>query len=228
MIQRKRSIQALNDLEERCPVVQPDKAVIRSYKFRGYGQYQLISPYQNPSELMQLTRIVRERRPQTIVEIGTDKGGTLYVWTQALPSAERFVSIDLPGGEFGGGYTEGRATFYESFSEQPVTCLRKDSHKQRTKQSLLDTISRRDIDFLFIDGDHTYPGVKQDYHMYSDLMADNGIITFHDILPNPTAPRCNVDKFWDELKADQDTQEIIADDDQGGGAIGVVYCDDIS
>lgn len=224
-LQRKRSITALNNMEERCPINQPDKAVIRAYKYRGHGQYKTISPYQNPSELIRLTRLIQDQQPKTIVEIGTDRGGTLYVWTQALPSAERFVSIDLPGGDFGGGYSTGRATFYSSFTQKPVTCLRKDSHNPATKKALVNAINHEPIDFLFIDGDHTYPGVKQDHTMYKDLMADDGIIAFHDILPNPEASRCNVDRFWDGIKPDHTTTEIIADEDQGGGGIGVIHLD---
>lgn len=36
------------------------------------------------------------------------------------------------------------------------------------------------IDFLFIDGDHTYDGVKKDFELYSNLLSDNGIIVIHD------------------------------------------------
>lgn len=36
------------------------------------------------------------------------------------------------------------------------------------------------IDFLFIDGDHTYEGVKKDFDLYSKLLSDNGIIVIHD------------------------------------------------
>jgi predicted O-methyltransferase YrrM len=37
-------------------------------------------------------------------------------------------------------------------------------------------------DFLFIDGDHTYQGVKQDFQMYSPLVKKGGIVAFHDIV----------------------------------------------
>lgn len=36
------------------------------------------------------------------------------------------------------------------------------------------------IDFLFIDGDHSYDGVKKDFELYSKLLSDNGIIILHD------------------------------------------------
>lgn len=36
------------------------------------------------------------------------------------------------------------------------------------------------IDFLFIDGDHTYEGVKKDFDLYTQLLSDNGVIIIHD------------------------------------------------
>jgi hypothetical protein len=36
------------------------------------------------------------------------------------------------------------------------------------------------IDVLFIDGDHSYEGVKLDFELYSKIMSPNGIILIHD------------------------------------------------
>lgn len=37
------------------------------------------------------------------------------------------------------------------------------------------------IDYLHIDGDHSYEGVKKDFELYSQIMSENGIITIHDV-----------------------------------------------
>jgi len=36
------------------------------------------------------------------------------------------------------------------------------------------------IDILFIDGDHTYEGVKKDFELYSTILSKNGIVIIHD------------------------------------------------
>lgn len=36
------------------------------------------------------------------------------------------------------------------------------------------------IDVLFIDGDHTYEGVKLDFDLYSTILSPNGVIIIHD------------------------------------------------
>ncbi|MBP7552159.1 MAG: class I SAM-dependent methyltransferase [Spirochaetes bacterium] len=37
------------------------------------------------------------------------------------------------------------------------------------------------IDFLFIDGNHSYEGVKKDWDLYSPLLKPDSIVLFHDI-----------------------------------------------
>jgi len=40
----------------------------------------------------------------------------------------------------------------------------------------------RPIRFLWIDGDHTYEGVKEDIELFGPHLADGGIVAFHDVL----------------------------------------------
>lgn len=39
-----------------------------------------------------------------------------------------------------------------------------------------------EIDLLFIDGDHSYEGVKSDVAKFSPFVRDNGVMIFHDVL----------------------------------------------
>ena len=80
------------------------------------------------------------------------------------------------------------------------------------------------MDLLFIDGDHTYFGAKQDYEMYSPLVQKGGVIIFHDIRRYVAKPEAEVDKLWNELKKDNPKYYEIFDDadmDSGYG-IGVI------
>lgn len=36
------------------------------------------------------------------------------------------------------------------------------------------------IDFIFIDGDHSYDGLRQDWEVWSELVATGGVIALHD------------------------------------------------
>ncbi len=53
---------------------------------------------------------------------------------------------------------------------------------ETSEKAFYDYFVRQDIriDYLHIDGDHSYEGVKKDFELYSQLMSENAIITIHD------------------------------------------------
>jgi hypothetical protein len=53
---------------------------------------------------------------------------------------------------------------------------------ETSERAFYDYFVRQDmkIDYLHIDGDHSYNGVKNDFDLYSTIMSENGIITIHD------------------------------------------------
>jgi len=79
------------------------------------------------------------------------------------------------------------------------------------------------VDFLFIDGDHTYGGVKTDFEMYSSLVGKGGLIAFHDIVPGPPENVGGVPRFWSEIKPSFSYLELVKDWKQGGCGIGTIY-----
>jgi predicted O-methyltransferase YrrM len=187
--------------------------------------------FQKVSELKSLIALVRQRRPKAVVEIGTHKGGTLFAWCQAADPEALIVSIDLPDGLFGGGYSEEEARRFQDFAlpAQQLHTLRRNSHKRGTVRRLKSLLGGRPIDFLLIDGDHTYKGVKRDWEIYEPLVARGGLIAFHDILEHPKQPLCKVDELWSELAPHHRTVEFTDPDDDRGhgqwGGIGVVFKD---
>ena len=104
---------------------------------------------------------------------------------------------------------------------QSLRLIRADSHDKITLEKVL-SIYQESIDFLFIDGDHTYEGVKKDFEMYSPLVVDKGIIAFHDVAPHTPESGCEVNKFWNEIKPLYEHVEIIRDVDQKWAGIGVI------
>jgi predicted O-methyltransferase YrrM len=50
------------------------------------------------------------------------------------------------------------------------------------------SVTAEPIDFLFIDGDHTYAGLKGDWEGWSGLIIPGGVIGLHDSRPTPTRP----------------------------------------
>jgi cephalosporin hydroxylase len=180
-------------------------------------------------ELAPLLALLRRRSPRVVVEIGTAAGGTFYAWCGVADPEAVLVSIDLPGGPFGGGYTRDDVSTFRGYgrAEQRLHFIRADSHASETR-SLLETIlNGNEIDFLMIDGDHTYDGVRRDFEMYAPLVGDGNPIAFHDTLRHPDGSSCEVERFWNEIRGDYRHVEFA---DLGPdplapqyGGIGVLY-----
>ncbi|MEM4436803.1 MAG: class I SAM-dependent methyltransferase [Thermosphaera sp.] len=184
-----------------------------------------ITPIQVKEEIIQLLSLLAELKPKTLLEIGTAGGGTLFLFSQIAPLNATIISIDLPGGPFGGGYPEWRTPLYKSFAKkgQKIHLIRADSHDPKTLEIVREILDDRELDFLFIDGDHTYEGVKRDFEMYSPLVRKGGIIAFHDIVEHPPETGCEVSRFWNEIKYSYSYLEIVKSWDQKWAGIGVIY-----
>lgn len=184
---------------------------------------------QKPEELARLLALLLESPPRTVVEIGTDQGGSLYTYCQAADPEATIVSIDKPFGKFGTTVQERVPERVKTYVQgaQSLHRLSRDSHRKSTRRQLNKVLSGRSIDFLMIDGDHSYEGVRRDWELYSPLVSEGGIVAFHDILPHRTATECEVERFWREVREGRDYLEIIdePEDDQGWGpwaGIGVI------
>jgi len=184
-----------------------------------------IAPVQVRSELLYLLNILKEIRPRRILEIGTAKGGTLFCFTRVASEDAVIISVDLPRGPFGGGYPPLRIPLYRLFAlqNQRIFLIRGDSHKMETLNKVEKILNGETLDFLFIDGDHTYDGVKKDFEMYSRLVKKGGIIAFHDIVEHPHETGCEVSKFWNEIKVNYKHAEIVNNWNQKWAGIGVLY-----
>lgn len=224
---RKSGLRQLQTLEKKLLSKNVRFAV--PFVYHGKGFFKTIEPRQNPEEIESLYKAVLELSPRRILEIGTARGGSLYLWIQAASEDATIVSIDLPGGKFGGAYPACRIPFYQSFARfgQTLKLLRRDSHQAETIAEVGRIFCDKPIDFAFIDGDHTYEGVKADFQDYGPLVRPGGLIGFHDILPRPDLPEISVDRFWKELRDKYDYEELIGSEGSGRKiGIGLIHVGD--
>jgi len=123
-------------------------------------------------------RRLLERRPSyTFIEVGSYSGASfklIHTAFQRLGSPVRGYSVE-PGGT---------QQFYEVMATlRNVEHLRMLSDK--AAPLLADSLhaDRRKADFIMIDGDHSYEGVRNDILNYYPLLESGGIMIFHDYLP---------------------------------------------
>lgn len=193
-----------------------DNLIDWAMKFPSTG-YMRISSIQQRSEIMSLAKAVAELKPKIILEIGTARAGTLFIWAHLASS--KVISCDLDDASF-------RRSVYEAFpppgSSCKVTHLSGDSHTKEFLQKVEAELAGEKVDFLFIDGDHTEVGVEADYNDYHHLVRSGGIIAFHDIIEKQAIPTNQVYHFWKRVKQNAVTEEFINNPEQTGYGIGII------
>ncbi|HEY6149936.1 MAG TPA: class I SAM-dependent methyltransferase [Gaiellaceae bacterium] len=181
---------------------------------------------QKLEELVPALERIGELDPKRVCEIGTSAGGTLYLLTRVSAPDALIVSIDLE-------IPPPTAALRERFARpgQRLVSIAGDSHSEETAGELARVLGGEPLDALFIDGDHTYDGVRADFERYAPLVRSGGIVALHDVNEDFRTSRGvdspsisgEVPRFWRELRERYRTEELIADPEQDGYGIGLVF-----
>lgn len=124
------------------------------------------------------------------LEIGTWKGKSTYL----LGTTGEGTTIDWFKGS-----NEGAQLPYElpeleevekTLSGLPVTIINSDSKQVSWKNN---------ISFLFLDGDHTYCGVRTDYDKFSPYLSRKGYLALHDVAVKNRDPYPGVTTLYNQL-----------------------------
>lgn len=178
-----------------------DDILDTAFQFSGYGRYKELRPQQVREEFKELAKEVERVDPDSILEIGTANGGSYYVWCQYI-NPEEIVCIDFSLAE--------KYIRFLSFigGEIETTFLVENSLEEETVE-MVDKNVNGEIDFVFVDGAGPYDAKMEDFENYKEYVSDGGIIAFHDIGNRPDSPSSGGAKFWNEVKENYETREII-------------------
>jgi len=174
-------------------------------------------------EIVDFLYFAAEYAPVRICEVGLSVGGTNVMLTHALSSVRLVIGVDLRV------LNRSQLRYFADPSCSQVL-IDGPSCSERTLGTIEHSLGSEKLDLLFIDADHSYAGVKQDFLSYRHFVRDGGIIAFHDIVPDhrsfSAAAGCDVYLFWRKLKPFyQVTQEFVADYEQDGRGIGALLYD---
>jgi len=158
---------------------------------------------QDKNELAGLCKHIELLKPNVILEIGVHYGGTINLWS-------KFVVGDDPliiGVDISYDLTE------KSVMNSGFKLVKGDSKDDITLAEVKRILSGREVDYLFIDGDHLYPSVMNDYVKFLPLVRSGGIIGFHDIV-------YQTKEAWTEIKLKHKIfEEFICTDHLGIGIV---------
>lgn len=124
-----------------------------------------------------------------MLEIGVNRGKTTNNLARVAKSLGcRFIGVDvtevpsticdaqgpgecLPSNQIGCDISEENRAFVEIKLINP--------NDPNSLSNFLASLGLK-FDFIFIDGDHSYPGVKKDYESVLPYVSENGVMVFHD------------------------------------------------
>jgi cephalosporin hydroxylase len=170
---------------------------------------------QDEDELALAISLVQSIKPKVIVELGCDRGGTLFAW--------RNICAQVYG-----------ITWDENADSGGAVCATYgaavhggDTHDPESLKWLLDRLASgqgwNPVDVLVVDGDHHLDGIIRDLQMYGPLVRPGGLIMLHDRVP-VRFPEVETWKIWPRLREMYQTTEI--GDVFGWGVIHVREGDD--
>ena len=146
------------------------------------------------------------RNKKCLVEIGVWHGVNTKKLRQVMGNEGIIYAIDpFEPGKFGLSWQKtiahaeaakaknGKIVWLEDFSDKAI---------EQFKQ-----IETQPIDFMFIDGDHSYEGIKTDWTLWSPLVKTGGIVALHD-------SHSYEGRNLGHVGAQQYTQEVILQDER--------------
>jgi cephalosporin hydroxylase len=139
--------------------------------------------WQYPNQFSKYLCLLRKHNIQSYIEIGCRWGGTFVLTNEYLKIfniVNKSVAIDI---------IDSPVSKY-CMNNNETEFIKINSNSQEFKNY----ISNNKFDLVFIDGDHSYAGVKNDY----EVSKNSGkIFVFHDIVSDACP---GVVQFWNELK----------------------------
>lgn len=187
---------------------------------------QILPPHQISVEIQALLELLRCENIQHACEIGIADGGTNLLLMRTQPDLKLMIGVDL--------YVRNKVRLrYFARANQETHYLDGPSNVPQTLERMRQVLNGRTLDLLFIDGDHSYEGVKQDFLNYRGFVREGGLVVFHDIVPDYKTRygrytpvwAGEVPLFWDKIKSAYSFREFINDPNQDAFGIGAIYYD---
>ena len=125
------------------------------------------------------------------VEIGTLHGGSMSLMMHQYnpPHCTGIDLFDYYGGEIDTeGFVVSEDIAYCNIERNLLNGMMQRPYQliQANSQHVDFSLLPKKIQFLFIDGDHSYEGVKKDFYRYEGLVERGGVIVFDDYMSIPS------------------------------------------
>ena len=169
---------------------------------------------QKPEELIWWIKLLLDNNVKSVLTIGAMHGGVEWHIARVYSENHRNIeisSVDMPLN------SQARDAFRDAQQRfgQSMRLVQGDSSSDDLKDQL-----DHQYDAVFIDGDHGYRGVRNDWLLAKSKHPK--VVGFHDIVDSDWHIQCKccVSRLWTEIKSKYKTEEMSSDE---WGGIGVVW-----
>lgn len=153
--------------------------------------------------------LIRNLNPKVIVELGTYVGVSFFTMCQAVKDGQldtKLHAVDTwKGDEQTRFYDESIFDLFSKLKRSYYNDLNIILHRKTFDQAL-EEFPSNSIDFLHIDGLHTYKAVKHDFTAWNKKVKKGGVIFLHDT--HMQRAGFEVYKLWEEIKGKNKTLEF--------------------
>ena len=128
-------------------------------------------------------------KPSVVLEIGVFNGGSLSAWAHHADDTAFLIGVDDLSQKVRPSVT--------TKPSQRLALVYGDSRAPATLAQVLDLLEGRQVDFLFVDADHSEECVRNDLRVFLPLVRPGGLVGMHDVIGNS-----DVNRVWEEYKAE--------------------------
>ena len=128
----------------------------------------------NVRQVAYLFGLIRETRPERVIEIGRHKGGTTLAIAAAMAGRGRFWSIDDPGRTDEGPGRPVQDQLADMCRRLGLSVTMVDGDPRNVE------LDSGEVDLVFIDGDHAYESCRSDFERFGTRVRVGGSVLFDD------------------------------------------------
>ena len=143
----------------------PKKAIVTTETFKELPSTEFSSELEVSNFIGTLIKMTKSK---TVLEIGVFKGESSIKIIEALPKGGQYVGIDL------GDYRNKEAEDIMNEGGKSIDFIIGDS------QSELKKLPKNHFDIIFVDGDHTWNYILQEFKIVEGIVSNGGYIVYHD------------------------------------------------
>lgn len=156
----------------------------------------LLFPLQRRAEMTAMLQLAASIQPETVMEIGADKGGSFFHWAQCLPTVKRAAALECRGVPY-------LSLFQKHFTGVDFFGAGGSSYDAANVAAVREWLGTRSLDVLFIDGDKC--GTDKDFAAYAPMVRPGGLVMIHDVNEMSILPS----RFFYSLKRNYRITAII-------------------